>query len=292
VRFIADNTVGKLRRWLSLLGYDITYDPRSAREILGALREGKDALPVRERAATEADGPPGPQRASARPTAPPPERVIVLGRCPTLAAEEASRVAEESGAAAASATGMSASATGMSASAIGMAASATGMSASATGMSASATGMSASATGMSASATGISASAIGMAASAPGMSAATAGVPARAPEALTAERMPFGPAFFHIASPRLSEQIAQVTRAFPMDFARTLFSRCTCCNLELIGPLPLEAVAPKVPALVREWRTQYYRCPRCERVYWDGTHTEHVRAFLRDACSPITDEQQ
>jgi len=254
VRFIADNTVGKLRRWLSLLGYDITYDPRPAREILGALREGKDALPVRERAATEADDPTGPQRASARPLAPAPERVIVLGRCPTLAAEEASRVAEESGAAAASATGMAASATGMSASAPGMSASAIGM----------------------------SASAIGMAASAPGISAATAGVPARAPEALTAGRTPFGPAFFHIASPRLSEQIAQVTRAFPMDFAETLFSRCTCCNLELIGPLPLEAVASKVPALVREWRTHYYRCPRCERVYWEGTHTEHVRAFLRD----------
>jgi uncharacterized protein with PIN domain len=240
MRFIADNTVGKLRRWLSLLGYYIVYDARSAREILGALREGKDALPARERAATEADGPPGPQRASARPATPAPERVIVLGRCPTLAVEEASRVAEASAAAAASA--------------IGMAASAIGMSASATGMSA----------------------------SAPGMSAATAGVPARAPEALTAERMPSGPAFFQVASPRLSEQIAQVARAFPMDFEKTLFSRCTCCNLELIGPLPLEAVAPKVPALVREWRTQYYRCPRCERVYWEGTHTEHVRDFLRD----------
>ena len=278
MRFIADNTVGKLRRWLSLLGYDITYDPRSAREILGALREGKDALPARERAATEADYPPGPQQVSARPTAPAPERVIVLGRCPTLTAEEASRAAEESRAAAASATGMCASAPGMSASA--------------TGMSASATGMSASATGLSASATGLSASAPGMSASAPGMSAATAGVPARAPEALTAERMPSGPAFFHVASPRLAEQIAQVTRTFPIEFGKTLFSRCTCCNLELIGPLPLEAVAPKVPALVREWRTQYYRCPRCERVYWEGTHTEHVRDFLRDACSLITDEQQ
>jgi hypothetical protein len=83
-----------------------------------------------------------------------------------------------------------------------------------------------------------------------------------------------------------------VTRTFPIEFGKTLFSRCTCCNLELIGPLPLEAVAPKVPALVREWRTQYYRCPRCERVYWEGTHTEHVRDFLRDACSLITDEQQ
>jgi len=194
VRFIADNTVGKLRRWLGLLGYDITYDPRSAREILHALRELenvalKPAMPEEEPVPTGANG-----------GAPGPQSVIVLGRCPTLAEEEAALETE-----------------------------------------------------------------------------ASAGT-----ETSTTDGVPPGPRFFHIASPRLSEQIAQVMRAFPMDFSKTLFSRCTCCNLELIGPLPLEAVAPKVPALVREWRTHYYRCPRCERVYWDGTHTEHVRAFLRD----------
>ena len=199
MRFIADNTVGKLRRWLSLVGYDITYDPRSAREILHALRELenvalkpaalKPAMPEQEPVPTGANG-----------DAPGPQSVIVLGRYPTLAEEEAALVTEAS-------TGT---------------------------------------------------------------------------ETSTTDGVPPGRRFFHIASPRLSEQIAQVTRAFPMDFGDTLFSRCTCCNLELIGPLPLEAVAPKVPALVREWRAQYYRCPRCERVYWDGTHTEHVRAFLRD----------
>ena len=199
MRFIADNTVGKLRRWLSLVGYDITYDPRSAREILHALRELenvalkpaalKPAMPEQEPVPTGANG-----------DAPGPQSVIVLGRYPTLAEEEAALVTEAS-------TGT---------------------------------------------------------------------------ETSTTDGVPPGRRFFHIASPRLSEQIAQVTRAFPMDFAKTLFSRCTCCNLELIGPLPLEAVAPKVPALVREWRARYYRCPRCERVYWDGTHTEHVRAFLRD----------
>jgi uncharacterized protein with PIN domain len=60
MRFVADNTVGRLRRWMSLLGYDIVYAPRSAREIL---KDWRDPI-CRERRA-------------------------VLGRCPSLAGLEA-----------------------------------------------------------------------------------------------------------------------------------------------------------------------------------------------------------
>ena len=183
MRFIADNTVGKLRRWLSLLGYDIVYDPRPARAILRALREAPNAPPPSDQSAAEPDAS-GCVRGG----------VIVLGRCPSLATEEASL----------------------------------------------------------------------------------------APVGSAGERISSYPAFFQVESPRLSSQIREVTRAFPMDFAKAAFTRCSCCNLELEGPLALGAVADQVPALVREWRTEYYRCPACERVYWDGTHTEHVRAFLRD----------
>ncbi|HUT22971.1 MAG TPA: Mut7-C RNAse domain-containing protein [Sumerlaeia bacterium] len=164
MRFVADNTVGKLRRWMSLLGYDVRYDPRSAREIL-------------------------------RDPAPHPEEIVVLGRCPRLAAAFAGH-----------------------------------------------------------------------------------GPPDTAPRA----------DLFHVESPDLKAQIAQVTRAFPLDFSKTLFSRCSHCNAEVRGPLSLETVladesvpAP-VPEKVRDWRTQFYQCPSCRRVYWEGTHTERIRGFLRE----------
>jgi uncharacterized protein with PIN domain len=159
MRFIADNTVGKLRRWLGLLGYDIVYDPRPAREI------------VRDPAVVE-----GPW--------------TVLGRCPTLADEQ-------------------------------------------------------------------------IAGSIPGTT-----------------RL-----FFPVESPVLTEQIREIARVFPLDFAQTLFSRCTLCNLPLEGPMALDALPvparEAVPPLVVEWRDRYFYCPVCQRAYWEGTHTGRIREVLR-----------
>jgi uncharacterized protein with PIN domain len=211
MRFIADNTVGRLRRWLCLLGYDVVYDPRSAREILHALREEENAAWRGERTVETAAEGTGEERTA-------PQRIVVLGRCPTLAMEE-----------------------------------------------------------------GVMAREMG----------APHGARIDATETIPAEMIPVGPSslvsFHHIPSPRLAEQIARVVHVFPLDFRKTMFTRCSCCNAELVGPLPLRDVAAKVPPIVQEWRTEYYRCPRCERVYWDGTHTEHVRDFLRDALPPPAD---
>ncbi len=155
MRFIADNTVGKLRRWMNLLGYDVVYDPRSAREILRAPDRPRDS------------------------------ETVVLGRCPGLA---------------------------------------------------------------------------------------------ETPPPLPSR-------FFHLESPVLEEQLKQVARAHPLDFRKTLFSRCSHCNLELQGPLKLEDLPPElrqaVPERVREWREDYFHCPKCRRVYWEGTHTAHIREELR-----------
>jgi len=62
-----------------------------------------------------------------------------------------------------------------------------------------------------------------------------------------------------------------------LDRAR-LFTRCTYCNEALVS-LPREEALPLVPPLVKELDTPFFRCPKCARVYWNGTHTE--RAFKR-----------
>jgi len=154
VRFTADNTVGKLAHWMSLLGYDIIWDRRSAREIIDARRAGLAAS--------------GPQR-------------LVLGRSPTLAEDPSMR--EE---------------------------------------------------------------------------------------------------FVPIESPYLVQQIRQAMQAFPMDFQKTLFTRCTHCNEILGGLLPLEKIRIELPLLVREYGSDFRRCPSCGQLYWRGTHTHRILEFLRD----------
>ena len=169
--FVVDNTLGKLRRWMSLLGYNVVYDARSAREIL--IHHGHY-----------------------------PKDLVVLGRCPGLF-EEIAR--------------------------------------------------------------------------------------GKLPRGKPSARV------VHFDSPVLEEQLRQIAREFPMDFTRTLFSRCTHCNVELDGPLRLEQLRPdadgepRVPPRVRQWRNCYQQCPQCDQVFWEGTHAERIRAYLRDQVGLAVD---
>ncbi len=150
MRFLADTTVGKLRRWMSLLGYDVVYDGRGARELLADPAVRRDGR-------------------------------TILGRCPSLRDEVAA-----------------------------------------------------------------------------------------------AKR------FFEIRGEDVIAQVQEVARAFPLDFPQRLFSRCSHCNVVLGNPVPLEAVADRVPPRVRRWRKAFRVCPACDRVYWEGTHTANILRRLRE----------
>jgi hypothetical protein len=50
------------------------------------------------------------------------------------------------------------------------------------------------------------------------------------------------------------------------------FSRCLQCNVTILA-VAREEVARAVPDYVLENQESFSRCPRCERVYWPGSHT-------------------
>jgi len=57
-----------------------------------------------------------------------------------------------------------------------------------------------------------------------------------------------------------------------------LFSRCLECNVPLL-PVEGAAVRDLVPPYVYQTQTRYTSCPRCGRIYWPGTHWQHMRAM-------------
>ena len=75
-------------------------------------------------------------------------------------------------------------------------------------------------------------------------------------------------------------QLAEVIRRFDLARAMTPLTRCARCN-EVLAPAAKEAVADRLPAHVRSTRCVFLRCPGCGRVYWDGTHVDQIRRFLR-----------
>ena len=81
-----------------------------------------------------------------------------------------------------------------------------------------------------------------------------------------------------IASQALDEQMAQVKTAFPLPPGERT-ARCSECNAVLESVTP-EEVAARVPVYVRRTYAQFQRCPDCARVYWPGSHREHMTRRL------------
>ncbi|MGC8809613.1 MAG: Mut7-C RNAse domain-containing protein, partial [bacterium] len=55
-----------------------------------------------------------------------------------------------------------------------------------------------------------------------------------------------------------------------------IFSRCLLCN-ELLKQLPKEEAEGKVPDFIFRLYDAFHSCPRCQRIYWPGTHWEKMK---------------
>lgn len=82
-----------------------------------------------------------------------------------------------------------------------------------------------------------------------------------------------------VDSDHFREQLVQVVRAFALDVRGHLLDRCPECNLELSDET-LSSVRHRVPEYVAQTQERFRSCRRCHRVFWPGTHHEHIGAEL------------
>lgn len=86
------------------------------------------------------------------------------------------------------------------------------------------------------------------------------------------------PGAVRVRSDVLEDQIREVAEALPLRVLDPL-SRCSICNTP-IEPVPADAVRDVVPEGVRSRHAEFWRCPTCHRVYWQGTHWDKMVARL------------
>jgi len=55
-----------------------------------------------------------------------------------------------------------------------------------------------------------------------------------------------------------------------------LLSRCLLCNV-LLDDIPREEAEGKVPDFIFYQQKEFYRCPQCLRIYWQGSHQEDMK---------------
>jgi len=91
-------------------------------------------------------------------------------------------------------------------------------------------------------------------------------------------RMPQGRGvtIMQIHAEDVREQLAEVYKGLGVvPSASGMFTRCTICNEEL-HPIDKQSVKGKVPDYVFCTQDKFFLCPRCERIYWQGTHWQSV----------------
>ncbi len=54
-----------------------------------------------------------------------------------------------------------------------------------------------------------------------------------------------------------------------------LFSRCLLCNEPIVG-IPHQETEGKVPDFIFLQQKDFYRCPKCGRIYWQGSHLDNM----------------
>jgi uncharacterized protein len=60
-----------------------------------------------------------------------------------------------------------------------------------------------------------------------------------------------------------------------------IFSRCLLCNAPL-DPASREEVEGKVPDFIFHQQKEFFRCPQCQRIYWPGSHLEHMQRRMEE----------
>ena len=86
-----------------------------------------------------------------------------------------------------------------------------------------------------------------------------------------------------ITADRLDQQLREFFSVVPLQ-ADLHFSRCMRCNV-LLRAVAKQDVRALVPPYVYAHHDAFSRCPQCGRVYWQGTHWEHMENVLQEAMA-------
>jgi uncharacterized protein len=81
---------------------------------------------------------------------------------------------------------------------------------------------------------------------------------------------------FYLTANDPSEQLQEVVRRVSiLPHEIRLLQRCVLCNYRL-REMTREDAFGHVPDYVYEAHSSFHHCPRCQRVYWPGSHPKRV----------------
>lgn len=89
---------------------------------------------------------------------------------------------------------------------------------------------------------------------------------------------------YYVRSRQPREQLLEVFRRYDLLSSVSAFTRCLECNAPLVTTSK-NAVLNRLEPRTRELYTEFSICTVCNRVYWKGSHYEHMRKVLEAVAS-------
>jgi len=80
-----------------------------------------------------------------------------------------------------------------------------------------------------------------------------------------------------------AEKLAKLAKryGFPLEIDLKI-SRCPKCNAR-IKPIEKESVKGRVPESTYKYYDEFWECPKCGQIYWQGSHWCRIREVLERA---------
>ncbi len=80
-----------------------------------------------------------------------------------------------------------------------------------------------------------------------------------------------------------SEKIADLARRFGFNIEIDVrVSRCPKCNTR-IKHISKEMIIDEVPETTSTYYSEFWKCPCCRQVYWQGAHWKRIKETLKEA---------
>ena len=86
----------------------------------------------------------------------------------------------------------------------------------------------------------------------------------------------------YIKTENVQEQLKELRDLIkPFVDPDKVLARCINCNLPL-AYVKKETIEHRLPEFVFHTYNAFKICPHCQRVYWAGTHTEHMAELIKE----------
>jgi uncharacterized protein with PIN domain len=88
---------------------------------------------------------------------------------------------------------------------------------------------------------------------------------------------------FYVEGETGEERLAALAKRYGMDLDIDMtISRCPKCNTK-VKPITKEEAAGKVEKSTFEHYDEFWKCPKCGQIYWQGAHWTRIRRTLEVA---------